>query len=143
MPSAARSMAALTATVSGALIGTGIGIGIIAATVTASYGFGTPMNVGTAGTDRSDDASDDSAVANAAALTVMNSSTATPAGTNDWSTTVWDFTADQNPALKWITDFSREADLFSPADILQYSCGDAANLLAARTGVRRHHPQTG
>ena len=123
-------------------VGALIGAGGSAATVTASYGFGTLMNVDTPGIDRSDDASNASAVANAAALTVMNSSTATPAGTNDWSTTVWDFTAGQNPALKWITDFSRGTDLFSPDDD-EYSCEKCGKFASARTDVRRHHPQTG
>ena len=76
-------------------------------TITGSYGFGTKAGgeVTTNTVDRSGDASPAGTVGNAAALTQANSSTATPAGTNDWPTRVWDFAAGMNPGLKWITGF--------------------------------------
>ena len=93
-------------------------VGINGGTITASYGFGTKAGVGTAGVDRSGDASPAGTVGNAAALTAANSSTATPAGTNDWPTRVWDFAAGMNPGLKWITGFVSGG----ATDILKYPC---------------------
>ena len=93
-------------------------------TITASYGFGTQMRGEiSAGTiDRADDASPAmgvGAVTSATALTEANSSTATPDGTNDWLTSVWDFgTTSQRPILNWITNIDNLSD---PANIT-YSC---------------------
>ena len=87
-------------------------------TITASYGFGTKAGGEIAGVDRSSDASPAGTVATAAALTQANSSTSTPAGTNDWPTRVWDFTIGMNPGLKWITGFVSGG----ATDILKYPC---------------------
>ena len=86
--------------------------------ITASYGFGTKAGGEIAGVDRSSDASPAGTVANATALTQANSSTATPAGTNDWSTRVWDFAAGMNPGLRWITGFVSDG----ATDVLKYPC---------------------
>ena len=91
---------------------------VFTGTITASYGFGTKAGGETAGVDRSSNASPASVVANAAALTQANSSTSTPAGTNDWPTRVWDFAAGMNPGLKWITGF----DSGGTTDVLKYPC---------------------
>ena len=86
-------------------------------TIRASYGFGTQMGGEIAGIDRSDDASP--AVIGASQLTADNSSTATPAGTNDWPMRVWNFgTARQIPRLKWITGFVSSG----ATDVLRYPC---------------------
>ena len=88
-------------------------------TITASYGFGTATGEEMSfGVDRSSDASPAGTVANAAALTAVNSSTSTPAGTNDWPTRVWDFTIGMNPGLKWITGFVSGG----ATDVLKYPC---------------------
>ena len=92
------------------LLGGLVGAQILVVAITASYGFG-PSSGG--GVDRSDDASPASVVANATALTAANSST----GSNDWSTTVWNFgTPSQNPALRWVTasNFTCDANLIPP-----------------------------
>ena len=80
-------------------------VGFNAGTTTASYGFGMTMNGETpGGIDRSfGDTSDASAVPDASALTMMNSSTDI---TKRWSARVWDFGDNtQPPILKWITGF--------------------------------------
>ena len=94
-----------------------------AGTFTASYGFGTKAGgeVTTGTVDRSDDASPatGTGAVTSAGLTAANSSTSDPAGTNDWSTRVWDFgTASQKPALKWITGFNSGGT----TDVLKYPC---------------------
>ena len=84
-------------------------VGWIDGTITASYGFGTKTGeeVTTGTVDRSGDASPAGTVANAAALTQANSSTSTPAGMNDWSTTVWNFSSGtRRPFLRWVTAFN-------------------------------------
>ena len=104
----------------GGLVGRRVG-----GTFTASYGFGTKTGgeiVGSIPVDRSGDASPAGTVANAAQITQANSSTATPAGTNDWSTTVWNFsTGTRRPFLRWVTasNFSCDANLLLSGQ----SCG--------------------
>ena len=70
-------------------------------TITASYGFGTQMGGETAGVDRSDDASPEGTVGNAAALTVANSSVGADgidgnADDNDWPTIIPGFNRKYN-----------------------------------------------
>ena len=93
-------------------------VGFNQGTITASYGFGTVTGE-EIGVNRSSDASSDTTVSSASALTEMNSSTTEA---NRWIARVWDFGTDsQVPVLKWITGYNSSG----ATEEAKYPCDEA------------------